>query len=103
MKYEFGMKELLESLAYDDLLRLRYDIANDASYLQQLVNTQIARIEHTPKKVCAACTQSIDSTQDSVQTLLFGPTDFKKKASFCSQDCLELFLFKLRKQTQIHA
>jgi hypothetical protein len=30
--------------------------------------------------------------------LIFGPKDFRKKASFCALDCLEYFIEKIKKE-----
>ncbi len=102
MEQKIGMNEILDSLSYKDLLQLRFDIANDAEYLQKLVNTKIAKLEYTPRNVCAHCATNIESQSNSQMTLLFGPSDFRKKATFCGQDCLEMFLFNLRQIKQKH-
>lgn len=45
---------------------------------------------------CAVCGSKLDESQ-YVYTLVFGPDDFQKKASFCGLDCMEYFLNYLKK------
>ena len=49
------------------------------------------------EKICPTCGSSIKENEAPF-TLLFGPVDFKKKASFCGLDCLSFFIKKLEKQ-----
>ncbi|MBN2142736.1 hypothetical protein JW711_05405 [Candidatus Woesearchaeota archaeon] len=44
-------------------------------------------------RICPVCNSLISN--DSI-TLIFGPEDFRKKASFCATDCLEYFIQKLK-------
>ena len=85
--------EILNTLTFSELQELKFDIANDAEYLQKLVNTKIANIENINRKTCAGC--GVDCKEDAF-TLIFGPSDFRKKGSFCSMECLEMFTYKLR-------
>ncbi|MFH2020136.1 MAG: hypothetical protein ABIJ34_01910 [archaeon] len=52
----------------------------------------------TFEKVCPTCGNIL--TQESEKyTLMFGPPDFKKRASFCGVDCLTFFVEKMNSKT----
>lgn len=93
------MHELLNNLTYEELLQLRTDIGNSAEYLHKLVTHKMNKIEATPRCTCANCQTPIS---DNSFTLIFGPHDFRKKATCCSLECQEMFLFKLRQSMVEH-
>ena len=47
-----------------------------------------------PNKVCPVCNSPVG---EEGFTLIFGPTDLKQKATFDGLDCLEYFIYKIRK------
>jgi len=90
------IRELINYLDYKELLKLQYDLKHGGVHLKKLVEQRIKELESSPKKYCAGCGREIDPSSPTTQTLIFGPPDFKKKATFCAQDCLEYFLNELK-------
>ncbi|MBR9699555.1 hypothetical protein GOV09_03820 [Candidatus Woesearchaeota archaeon] len=93
MTYQF--KTMLYNLDYHELLSLKNDFESDGSFLT-LLDTRIKELEKQHKQFCATCSSEMDTKQVNNFTILFGPDDFKKRASFCGMDCLEYFLKELK-------
>lgn len=100
MKKRFG--ELIDYVEYEDLLKLKNDIEDGGFHLKKLVEKKIK--EHNTKhdQQCAVCSNILDTYSINNYTLVFGPEDFKKKASFCGIDCLGYFLTNLKKMKEAH-
>ena len=45
------------------------------------------------EKICPTCGRTLE--EEPPYILVFGPSDFKKKAGFCGTDCLSFFVKKL--------
>jgi rRNA maturation endonuclease Nob1 len=91
------VREMIEAIDDDDLYKLQNDLSNGGVYLKKLVQDKIKQVENRKKTFCTTCGQSLEEREHAF-TLLFGPEDFKKKASFCELDCLEYFLAGMKKE-----
>jgi hypothetical protein len=91
------LRDVVRGLEHSELMKIKKDLDAGAIHIRKLINSQIKENEKQHEAYCATCMAKIDPQQRSNFTLLFGPDDFKKKASFCGMDCLEYFLQKLKK------
>jgi hypothetical protein len=96
---QFDFKALLYSLTYQQLLELEFELAKGAPNLKNHVINLKERLELQQKSVCASCGTRLDPDRHQVLTLVFGPTDFRKKGSFCGIDCHKEFLNRLEQYT----
>ncbi len=93
---EYTVDDLVDGLSYSHLLRMQFDLNHGALHLKKLVDARIRMLEAANRKVCAACGNDIDSENASAYTVVFGPSDFRKKATCCGMDCFEEFIVKLK-------
>lgn len=93
---KFKIREILSSIDENDLYKMQNDLKSGGLFLKKLVDDRLKQLETTKQGFCTTCGQPLHDKL-STYTLLFGPEDFKKKASFCEIDCLEYFLSGLRK------
>lgn len=93
---EYTIDNLVDGLTYAQLLKMQFDLQHGALNLRKLVDSRIKQLETQNRKVCACCGFEITVDSDSSYTLVFGPSDFRKKATFCAMDCFEQFLKKLK-------
>jgi len=89
-------EEVMDILDYNELMRFKNDLDSGAITLKKLLEEKIKNKLKEHEKVCATCSSELNFYKTSNYTLIFGPDDFKKKASFCGLDCLEYFLIKLK-------
>ncbi len=89
-------EEVIEILDYNELMRFKSDLDTGAITLKRLLEEKIKSKLKEHEKVCVTCSNDLDFYKTSNYTLVFGPDDFKKKASFCGLDCLEYFMIKLK-------
>ena len=89
-------EEVIEILDYNELMRFKNDLDSGAVTLKKLLEEKIKRKLKEHEKICATCSNDINFYRTNNYTLIFGPDDFKKKASFCGIDCLEYFITKLK-------
>jgi hypothetical protein len=88
------LARLINELDEEDLDLIRKDL--EAGNLDRLIRQKLReKQDHDQNKVCPVCQSPID---DESLTLIFGPKDFRKKASFCALDCLEYFIEKIKKE-----
>ncbi len=87
------LAKLVKELPYDDLVRIRQDIAE--GNMLRLVEERIAAFEN-PNRVCPVCSTPLDP--ETSITMYFGPKGFRQRASFDGEDCLEYFVTKMRKK-----
>jgi len=93
--------EIINCLEYRDLLELQKELsAAGKTTIKSMITAKVKEIEQKENKHCATCGDVIKPSIVDTLTLLFGPKDFKKKASFCALDCLEYFFTKLRKLSE---
>ena len=89
-------EEIFDILDYNELMRLKSDFDSGAITLKKLVEEKIKRKLKEHEKTCVTCSSELNFYKSSNYTLVFGPDDFKKKASFCGLDCLGYFIAKLK-------
>jgi len=91
-----GLKDAVEAMEYDELMGIKIDLESGGFNIKKMITQKIREKEKKHEKKCAVCSSDIDSCRSSNYTLIFGPEDFKKKATFCGMDCLEYFIAKMR-------
>ena len=89
-------EEMVDVLDYSELMRLKSDIDTGAITIKKLVEEKIKKSLKEHEKNCATCSGELNFYKTSNYTIVFGPDDFRKKASFCGLDCLEYFVNKLK-------
>jgi hypothetical protein len=87
---EMRFKDLINNLDHDELLALRKDLQKGSIGIKKVIEEKIRDNERGRERYCAVCDKKLD-IYTANYTLLFGPDDFKKRASFCAIDCLEYF------------
>ena len=80
---------------YNDLTMLKNDIQTGSFDFNSLLKNTIKEKQKEHAKYCSVCGKELDPTENNF-TIMFGPSDFKKKASFCALDCLEYFILKMK-------
>lgn len=89
-------EEMIDVLNYQELMRLKTDLDNGGISTKRLLEEKIKRRLREHEKTCATCSNFLNYYSKSNYTLLLGPDDAKRKASFCGIDCLEYFILKLK-------
>ena len=89
-------EDLFDVLDYNELMRFKIDLDSGAITVKRLLEERIKKKLKEHEKVCATCSSQMNFYKTNNYTLIFGPDDFKKKASFCGLDCLEYFIIKLK-------
>ena len=89
-------EEVFEVLDYNELMRFKSDLDSGAITVKKLLEEKIKGKLREHEKICATCSSQLNFYKTSNYTIVFGPDDFKKKASFCGLDCLEYFIIKLK-------
>ncbi len=89
-------EDMLEILDYNELMRCKSDLDSGAITFKKLLEEKIKSKLKEHEKICATCSNNLNFYRTSNYTIVFGPDDFKKKASFCGLDCLEYFIIKLK-------
>src|SRR3989338_3071711 len=92
----YRITEFLNSLEHYELVKLRQDMEKGAFDMSKAIKDKIKEYEKKHSSCCATCSNSLDPYNTNNYTIIFGPDDFMKKASFCGLDCLEYFLTKLK-------
>jgi hypothetical protein len=92
---EIDLKDFVHALSYQQLLKLQFDLSHGSIGLQKIVGLRLKELEQSHQKVCATCNGPIHK-HDTPYTVLFGPSDFRKKASCCAMDCFIEFVEKLK-------
>ncbi len=93
MRYK--MIDMIRSLEYDELIRIKKDLNEGGIHLKRLVKERIKDEQKKHNKRCCVCGEIINVYSTNNFTLLFDYSDIKKKASFCALDCLNYFLKEL--------
>lgn len=90
------LRDVIDYVEYDDLLKMKEDLTMGGIHLFRLIDDQIQQEQMKHDVVCCICNANVDKESMNNFTLLFGPEDLKRKASFCAVDCLEYFLNNLK-------
>lgn len=92
----YRFTRFLESLEHYELVNLKQELEKGTLDVAKAIQGKISEHEKRHSSCCATCSNALDPYNTNNYTLIFGPEDFRKKASFCGLDCLEYFLIKLK-------
>lgn len=95
----YRFKQFLGTLEHYELVLLKKQVEIGKLDVVKEVQDKIKEAEKKHENYCVTCSNDLDPYNTNNYTIMFGPEDFKKKASFCGLDCLEYFLTNL-KQTK---
>ena len=90
------VRDILDWLETAELYKLLYDLEHGSIHLKRLVEQKLEERNEHHKEFCATCSADIDTANTNTYTIIFGPKDFRKKATFCGLDCLETFLVSVK-------
>jgi hypothetical protein len=91
------LAKLIENLDEADLHLVKKDL--EIGNIEKLINKKLQeKKEEDFNKVCPVCQAPIGEEN---LTLIFGPNDLRKKASFCAMDCLEYFLNRIKREKKL--
>lgn len=90
------LRDVMDYLEYEELLKIKKDLTMGGLHLLQLVDSKIKEETKCHDIYCCICNSRLEPYSVNNYTLVFGPEDLKKKASFCAVDCLEYFLKNLK-------
>ncbi|MBD3313250.1 hypothetical protein GF345_02310 [Candidatus Woesearchaeota archaeon] len=88
--------EVIELLDFNELMNVKKDIEKGGERISRIVDAKIKQELKRHSSHCCVCNAKINPFSVFNFTLVFGPEDMKKKASFCAIDCLEHFLSNLK-------
>lgn len=86
------IRDVLDFLEFDELQKMKRDLESGGFHLLRLVQRKISEKEMMHKQLCSFCGNELDPSSVHNYTLVFGPQDFRKKATFCGMDCMGSFL-----------
>jgi hypothetical protein len=89
------LRDIIGTLDHCELVRMKKDIENGGIHVRKLVEAQIKENEKKHELYCTICSSDIEPKSSNTFTIIFGPDGFKKKATFCAEDCLRYFLNNL--------
>jgi len=92
---KYKLRDVIENLDHEELIKMKKDIDAGGLHMKKFLQQKIKENEHKHDQYCVVCVSKIDPYKTSNYTLVFGPSDFKKKATFCALDCLKYFLQNL--------
>ena len=92
----YRLKEFLDSLEHYELVQLKQSLDKGNLDMGKAIQERINEHEKNHAKFCVTCSNTLDPYNTSNYTIVFGPDDFRKKASFCGLDCMEYFLINLK-------
>ena len=89
------LSNIISSMSYRDLKAIEKDLYE--GNIGTHIKTRLQEFEKNfPSNVCVTCGNTHKESPRYI--LVFGPDDFKKKATFCGLDCLNFFVKKLEAQ-----
>ncbi|KHO46570.1 MAG: hypothetical protein QS98_C0002G0018 [archaeon GW2011_AR3] len=91
-----SLKEAVEAMDYDELMKIKMDLESGGFNVKRMVIQKAREKERRHEAKCAVCSNEINAYSSNNYTLIFGPEDFRRKASFCGIDCTEYFMADLR-------
>lgn len=94
----YRLRDVIDGIDYSELQKLRADLAAGGLHVRKFVDKKIAEHERKYDQICAGCQTTIDPYSTTNYTLVFGPDDLKRKATFCALDCLRHFIASLEAQ-----
>ena len=94
------VNEVIDMLNYEELVDLQRDLFGGGASIKQVVNNRIKEVNDSQTRVCATCGGTVNLSINHEYTLIFGPKDLKKRATFCAVDCLEYFFVQLKQLSE---
>ncbi|MDO8480394.1 MAG: hypothetical protein Q7S65_01105 [Nanoarchaeota archaeon] len=94
MKYR--LREVMDALEYEELLKMKSDLDSGGFHLKKFLADKLHEEEKKHLEQCSNCHAELEPSNTNNMTIVFGPQDFRKKASFCGFDCLEYFVKELK-------
>ncbi|MBI2580227.1 hypothetical protein HYV85_00265 [Candidatus Woesearchaeota archaeon] len=88
--------DVIGMLDYEELVDLQRDLFGGGAAIKQLVMNKIKELNESQARTCATCGGIVNLSVNHEYTLIFGPKDLKKRATFCAVDCLEYFFVQLK-------
>ena len=97
------LRDVIDKLDYYELLRIKKDLKEGGKHLVDFIDAEITKRNVHHHVYCAVCGTEIIPSSTDTSTLVFGPADFRKKATFCGKDCLNYFIKTMdeRKQSPV--
>ena len=92
----YRLSKFLSKLEHYELVKLKQEMENGNLDVEKEVQENVKEIEKKHSKFCTTCSNTLNLYNTNNYTLILGPEDFRKKASFCGLDCLEYFIIKLK-------
>lgn len=92
--YRFA--KFLDSLEHYELVRFKQELEKGNMDIIKELQKKLKEHEKNHATCCVTCSNTLDHYNTNNYTIVFGPEDFKKKASFCGLDCLEYFIINLK-------
>ena len=97
------LRDVIDKIDYYELLKIKKDLKEGGKHLLDFIESEISRRNVHHHVNCAVCGIEINPKSTETSTLVFGPVDFRKKATFCGKDCLNYFIKTMdsRKQSSV--
>jgi hypothetical protein len=90
------LTKIISELSYDELKLIKKDLSE--GNMEKLINLRLKNFEEERVgTVCPICNAQISDPDNGAFTLIFGPKDFRRKATFDGADCMEYFIEHLKK------
>ena len=94
MKRRFA--EIVDMIEFNELVNMKRDLSKGGMEIDKIISDRIKEEIKKHEVYCSVCNTKVDPYSTTNFTLIFGPDDLKKKATFCAIDCLEYFLKNLK-------
>ena len=88
------IREAIHTLSFEEIKQLEQEIKSGSIELKKTMFERMQELDNVTK-FCAVCFNNIRDTEYTY-SILFGPKDFRRKASFCAIDCMEYFTTHLK-------
>lgn len=90
------MRRCIEAMGHDELERLSQDLGMKDGIVKSMVDRRLLEAHASAGRICSGCMGDMDPISINNYTIIFGPHDLRKKASFCGTDCLSHFIHQLK-------
>ena len=97
----YKLRDVVDSLEFDELVKMKKDLDYGGFHLKKFVESKVNERAKKHEKYCAVCANELKTTSTHNFTLVFGPDDFRKKASFDAVDCLLYFIKDLKNMKKV--
>ena len=93
------LRDAIKNWNYDELRKFEKEIGMGGREVKKIIWEKMQELDNSTK-FCTTCFAELEP-RETAYTLIFGPEDFKKKASFCAVDCLQYFLSHIRELEKV--